>query len=155
MDTMTESRQGLDEDERRRIEWALQKSEERFRRVVESAPNAMVMINSAGQIEMVNAQAERVFGYVRDELLGQPVEMLVPERFRKVHPALRHSFFADPNSRPMGAGRDLYGLRKDGSEFPVEIGLNPIETDEGAMVLSAIVDVSDRKQKEEDIQAAL
>jgi PAS domain S-box-containing protein len=129
--------------------------EERFRRVVEAAPNAMVMIGPHGQIEMVNAQAERVFGYERAEMLGQSIELLVPKRFRDRHPGLRTSFFADPHSRPMGAGRDLYGLRKDGSEFPVEIGLNPIETEEGQMVLSAIVDISDRKQKEERIQAAL
>lgn len=137
------------------IESVLRKSEERFRLVVESAPNAMVMINAGGIIEMVNAQAERVFGYARAELLGQPVEMLVPERFRHHHPGMRESFYAAPRSRPMGAGRDLYGIRKDGSEFSVEIGLNPIETDEGTMVLSAIVDISDRKQKEEKIHAAL
>jgi PAS domain S-box-containing protein len=134
---------------------ARKRQEERFRRVVEAAPNAMVMIDAAGRIEMVNTQAERVFGYARAELLGQSVEMLVPERFRHRHPALRGAFFADPRSRPMGAGSDLYGLKKDGSEFPVEIGLNPIETDEGPMVLSAIVDISDRKQKEERIRAAL
>ncbi len=127
---------------------ALWQSEERFHQVVESAPNAMVMINQAGAIEMVNAQAERVFGYARTELLGQPVEMLVPERFRDGHPDMRSAFFAAPRSRPMGAGRDLYALRKDGSEFPVEIGLNPIATDEGTMVLSAIVDISERKQNE-------
>lgn len=129
--------------------------EERFRQVVESAPNAMVMISSAGRIEMVNAQAERVFGYERKDLLGQPIEMLVPQRFRKAHPTLRSSFFGAPVSRPMGVGRDLYGLKKDGSEFPIEIGLNPIETDEGPMVLSAIVDISDRKHKEQSIHAAL
>ena len=123
--------------------------EERFRQVVESAPNAMVMISSAGKIEMVNAQAERVFGYARKELLGQPIEMLVPVRFRENHPNLRGSFFGKPVSRPMGAGRDLYGLKKDGSEFPIEIGLNPIETDEGPMVLSAIVDITSRKRLEE------
>ena len=134
---------------------ARKRLEERFRRVVEAAPNAMVMINEAGRIEMVNTQAERVFGYSRSELLGQPVEMLVPGRFRDHHPRLRDSFLADPHVRPMGAGRDLYALRKDGSEFPVEIGLNPIETEDGAMVLSAIVDISDRKQKEERIHAAL
>lgn len=144
------------EDVRRlRIEQALRKSEERFRQVVESAPNAMVMVNSRGLIEMINTQAERVFGYARSELLGQPVEILVPIRFSGHHPALRESFFAHPQSRPMGAGRDLHALRKDGSEFPVEIGLNPIETEEGTMVLSAIVDISDRKQKEEKIQQAL
>ena len=129
--------------------------EERFRQVVESAPNAMVMINSQGNIEMVNTQAERVFGYERRELLGNTIEMLVPERFRHAHPGLRGSFFGKPASRPMGVGRDLYGLRKDGSEFPIEIGLNPITTDQGQMVLSAIVDISDRKHKEQSIQAAL
>ena len=129
--------------------------EERFRQVVESAPNAMVMINGYGVIEMVNAQTEGVFGYERSELLGKTIEMLVPERFRKRHPGLRGSFFTTPVSRPMGAGRDLYGLKKDGSEFPIEIGLNPIETEEGTMVLSAIVDISDRKHKEERIHAAL
>ena len=98
---------------------ALQRSEVGFRRVVELAPNAIVMIGPTGLIEMVNAQTERVFGYTRDELLGKPIEMLVPERYRPNHPELRKSFFADPVSRPMGAGRDLYGLKKDGSEFPV------------------------------------
>jgi two-component system sensor kinase FixL len=130
------------------IEQALWKSEERFRRVVEAAPSAMVMVNADGRIEMVNAQAERVFGYPRGELLGQPVEILVPERFRAHHPHLRAAFFANPQARPMGAGRDLYGLRKDGSEFPVEIGLNPIETEDGMMVLSAIVDITERKAAE-------
>ncbi|MET0379953.1 MAG: PAS domain S-box protein [Spongiibacteraceae bacterium] len=129
--------------------------EERFERVVEAAPSAMVMINGTGTIEMVNAQAERVFGYPRAEMLGQPVEMLVPESARHAHPKLRAHFFSQPVSRPMGAGRDLYGRRKNGSEFPVEIGLNPIETDEGIMVLSAIVDISDRKQKAARIEAAL
>jgi PAS domain S-box-containing protein len=134
---------------------ARKRQEERFRRVVEAAPNAMVMVSAAGRIEMVNTQAERVFGYSRSELLGKKMDMLVPERFRRHHPGLRSAFFADPHSRPMGAGRDLYALKKDGSEFPVEIGLNPIETDEGPMVLSAVVDISDRKQKEERIRAAL
>ena len=133
---------------RKAAELALRDSEQRFRLVVEAAPNAMVMIDPAGKIVMVNTQAERVFGYSRAELVGQPVEMLVPERFRGHHPELRKTFFADPRPRPMGAGRDLYGLRKDGSEFPVEIGLNPIETDEGTMVLSAIVDITARKAAE-------
>ena len=115
----------------------------------------MVMTDSTGLIEMVNSQTERLFGYPRNELLGQPVEMLVPERYRPNHPGLRTSYFVGPVSRPMGAGRDLYGLRKDGSEFPVEIGLNPIETDEGTMVLSAIVDISKRKENEERIHAGL
>src|SRR5260221_12350010 len=123
---------------------ARKRLEERFRRVVEAAPSAMVMINRSGKIEMVNMQAERVFGYDRAEMLGQQVEMLVPTRFRHGHPCLRGAFFADPQSRRIRAGRDLYGLRKDGSEFPVEIGLNPIETEDGVMVLSAIVEISYR-----------
>ncbi|MBB6250899.1 sensor histidine kinase [Nitrospirillum iridis] len=129
--------------------------EERFRRVIEFAPNAMVMTNSQGRIEMVNAQTEVLFGYSREELLGQLIEVLVPHRFRGDHPGRRADFFATPSSRPMGAGRDLFGLRRDGGEFPVEIGLNPIETDEGTMVLSAIVDISDRKQREERVRASL
>jgi two-component system, sensor histidine kinase PdtaS len=123
--------------------------------VVEATPNAMAMIDRVGRIAMVNAQTERVFGYSRTELLGQPVEMLVPERFRFHHPGLRATFFDGPRTRPMGGTRELYGLRKDGSEFAVEIGLNPIETDEGTMVLSAITDISDRKREESRIRAAL
>ena len=123
-------------------------AEWRFRLVVEAAPNAMVLIDRTGRIVMVNTQAEQVFGYSRRELVGQPVEMLVPERFRSHHPELRKGFFADPRARPMGAGRDLYGLKKDGTEVSVEIGLNPIDTDEGPMVLSAIVDITARKVAE-------
>jgi PAS domain S-box-containing protein len=115
----------------------------------------MVMVNQSGLIEMVNMQAERLFGYAREELLGRAIEDLVPSRFRTEHPELRGHFFGNLESRPMGAGRDLYALRKDGTEVPVEIGLNPIATEEGDMVLSAIVDISDRKQKEERIQDAL
>lgn len=138
----------VDISERKRLE-------ERFRRVVESAPNAMVMVNSQGRIEMVNTQAERLFDYSRAEMLGQLIEILVPERFRHDHPHKRQVFFGDLQSRPMGAGRDLFGRRKNGSEFPIEIGLNPIETEDGMMVLSSIVDISDRKQKEQRIQEAL
>ena len=97
---------------------------------------------------MVNSQAERVFGYSRTELVGQLVEILVPKRLRDHHPELRGTFWLDAQSRPMGVGRDLYAVRKDGSEFPVEIGLNPIETEDGTMVLSAIVDITARKAAE-------
>jgi PAS domain S-box-containing protein len=131
----------VDITERKRLE-------ERLRLIVEAAPNAMIMVNRAGEIVMANAQTERVFGYSRAELLGRPVEMLVPPQFRGHHAGLREAFTADPQARPMGAGRDLFGLKKDGSEFPVEIGLNPIMTDEGSMVLSAIVDISERKAAE-------
>src|SRR5207244_2719246 len=92
---------------------------ERFRLVVEAAPNAMVMVNLVGKISLVNAQAEKLFGYNRDELLGQSVEFLVPDRFRAAHPGHRAGFFAEPSTRAMGAGRDLYGLGKDGREIPI------------------------------------
>ncbi len=124
-------------------------AEERFRVVVEGAPSAMIMVNREGKIVLVNAQAERLFGYERDELLGHSVENLVPQRLRARHPGHRGSFFADPQARAMGAGRDLYGLKKDGSEIPVEIGLNPIKTEEGDFVLAAIVDITERKRAEE------
>ena len=145
----------VDLTDRKQREKALLQSEERFRRAVEAAPYALVMVGRRGRIEMVNLQAEQLFGYAREELLGQSIEMLVPERFRSQHPALRGSFFADPRPRPMGAGRDLYGLRKDGSEFPVEIGLNPVETEEGPLVLASIIDITIRKQKEDQIKTAL
>jgi PAS domain S-box-containing protein len=125
--------------------------EDRFRQVVEFSPQAKVLIDSDGRIEMVNRQCERLFGYDRSELLGRPIEILVPERFRDQHPDLRKSFFALPDPRAMGAGRDLFGRRKDGSEFPVEIGLNPIDTVDGVKVLSAIVDISVRKALERQL----
>src|SRR5216684_2370650 len=117
-------------------------AEERFRQVVEAATSAMVMVDDRGRIALVNAQTEHLFGYPRSELLGQPVEMLVPERYRHVHSDHRAGFFQQPATRAMGAGRDLYGLRKDGSEVPIEIGLNPIRTDEGAFVLADIIDIT-------------
>ena len=125
------------------------RGEEKFRQAVESAPNGMLMIDPEGKIVLVNTQTEKLFGYNREELLGQPVELLVPERFRSRHPEYRSGFFARPQVRSMGGGRELYGRRKDGSEFPVEIGLNPIKTDEGLLVLSAIVDITERKKAEE------
>jgi len=125
------------------------RAEERFRQVIEGAPNGMVMVGREGKIALVNLQIEKSFGYSRDELLGQPIEMLVPERFRGHHLGYRNGFMAEPSTRSMGSGRDLYGLRKDGSEFPVEIGLNPLETEQGLMVLGTIVDITQRKQTEE------
>lgn len=131
------------------------KRAEKSRLMVELAVNAMIMVDRQGQIVLINPQTEKLFGYTRDELLGQPVEILVPERFRKDHPDYREAFFAAPTVRPMGAGRDLYGRRKDGSEFPVEIGLNPVETDEGRLVLSSIVDITERKRAEEKFRLAV
>jgi diguanylate cyclase (GGDEF)-like protein/PAS domain S-box-containing protein len=126
---------------------------QRFRLAVESAPNAMVMSNREGKIVLVNSQGMKMFGYKEEELVGQSVEVLVPRRFRHGHPDHRAYFSARPQARPMGAGRDLYAVRKDGREFPVEIGLNPIETEEGLLVLSAIVDITARKAAEEEIRS--
>lgn len=129
--------------------------ENRFRQAVESAPNAIVMVNESGRILMVNAQTELSFGYRRDEMIGQAVEMLVPERFRGAHEGFRKAYLAKPVSRPMGAGRDLYGQRKDGSEFPVEIGLGLIENHSETLVLSSIVDITERKRLEHRFRQAV
>ncbi len=128
------------------------RAEKQFSQVIEGAPNGMVMVDREGKIILVNAQVEKSFGYSREELLGQPIEMLVPERFRAHHPAYRDGFAAAPATRAMGTGRDLYGLRKDGSEFPVEIGLNPLETEQGVMVLGTILDITERKRAEEKLR---
>jgi diguanylate cyclase (GGDEF)-like protein/PAS domain S-box-containing protein len=125
---------------------------ERFVIAVESAPNAMVMVDQRGRIALVNSQAVKMFGYNREELNGQSVEVLIPERFRDRHPQHRIEFSSSPQARAMGEGRDLYAVRKDGSEFPVEIGLNPIETETGLLIISAIVDITERKRAEEQIR---
>src|SRR5213078_2137999 len=110
--------------------------------------SGMVMANSEGKIILVNAQIETFFGYTRDELIGQPIEMLVPERFQSKHAGFRHGYLGDAQARPMGAGRELFARRKDGSEFPVEIGLNPIHTPEGLFVLASVIDITARKEAE-------
>lgn len=125
-----------------------ERAEERFRLVVEASPSGLVMAGTDGQIVLVNAETERMFGYLPQELVGQPVELLVPPRFRANHARFRQGFGLHPETRPMGAGRDLYGLRKDGSEFPIEIGLTPIETSQGMHILSTIVDITERKRAE-------
>ncbi|WP_205697055.1 PAS domain S-box protein [Conexibacter sp. SYSU D00693] len=132
-----------DVDERRR-------SEVRFRRLLESAPDAMVIADAAGAIVLVNAQTERLFGYARDELLGQPVELLVPGAARDRHAEHRVRYARDPHTRAMGAGLELHGRRKDGSEFPVEISLSPLETDGEKLVSAAVRDISDRRRAEQD-----
>ena len=125
------------------------RADERFRLVVEAAPSAMIMDDDQGLISLVNTQTEHLFGYTRTELLGKPMELLVPERYRPSHPDLRAGFFQHPSTRSMGSGRDLYGLCKDGSEVPIEIGLNPVNSAEGAFVLASIIDISERKRSEE------
>jgi two-component system sensor kinase FixL len=122
-------------------------AEEQFRLVVEAAPSAMIMVNTEGRITLANTQAEAVFGYAREELIGHPIEMLVPERFRSHHTDDRRGYFG-ARARLMGAGRELFGRRKDGSEVPIEIGLNPIHTSEGLFVLASIIDISERKRAE-------
>jgi PAS domain S-box-containing protein len=130
-------------------------AEARFRALLESAPDGIVVVDAAGTIIIVNSQTERLFGYTRRELIGQPVEMLVPDRVRANHQADRNAYVTDPKLRPMGAGRPLSGRTKAGEEFPVEISLSPLVTDQGRMVMSIIRDITERRRAEEIIQASL
>jgi PAS domain S-box-containing protein len=123
-----------------------------FEKLFEFSPDAIVVTDAHGRITSVNAQVDKTFGYNRQELIGQPIEILVPERFRKGHPERREAYNANASVRPMGAGLELFGRRKDGSEFPVDIMLSPVETAEGPMVLSVIRDISDRKKEQQAIQ---
>jgi PAS domain S-box-containing protein len=124
-----------------------------FRLVVEAAPNAMLAVDRRRSIALVNRGAETLFGYAREELLGQPVELLIPGRFRDHHPAHFEGFLADPKTRAMGAGRELFGLRKDGTEVPIEIGLSPVATPDGTFTLASIIDITERKRAEQIFRA--
>ena len=137
--------------------------EERFRRLLDAAPDAMVIVDRAGRIALVNAAAERLFGYPREELVGASVEQLIPERLRAAHPAHREAYFAHPRTRMMGqpglAGADsisleLYCRRQDGTEFPAEISLSPLELEEGTLAITAIRDITGRKQTEQALRQA-
>src|SRR5205085_2523996 len=115
--------------------------EDNFRALLEVAPDAMIVVDAQGEIVLINGQTERLFGYQRDELLGKSIDVLVPERFRDGHPAHRQHYLTDPRTRPMAAGLDLCGRRKDGSEFPAEISLAPLVTPNGRMVTAAVRDI--------------
>src|SRR4051812_34678067 len=122
--------------------------------ILEAIPDAVAAVNQQGVIIQINSQMEAMFGYTRDELIGQRIEMLVPERQRKQHDSHRERFHSEPRIRRMGSGLDLNGRRRDGSEFPVEISLSPVQTGNGLMVLSAIRDISDRKRIEAELRRA-
>ena len=131
----------------------IEEIQQRFRTLLESAPDAMVIIDASGTIVMVNRRTEELFGYSRDEITGQPIEMLMPLRFRERHPERIRSFFSNPSARPMGSGLELFGCNRAGQEFPVEISLSPIETKDGALVASSLRDITERKQAEEELKA--
>ncbi len=129
-------------------------SEKKFFALMESAPDAIVIVNTKGMISIINSQTEKLFGYTRSELIDKPLETLVPHRYHNHHHQHRKNYFQDPHTRPMGSGLDLYARRKDGTEFPVEISLSPLQTEEGVLVTSIIRDVTERKRSAEALKRA-
>jgi PAS domain S-box-containing protein len=130
------------------------KAEQKFKDLLEAAPDAVVIVNKDGRVLLTNARTEELFGYTREELVGQWVELLMPERFRRHHPRHRNGYFAAPHPRGMGTGLELFGLRKNGTECPIEISLSPLQTEEGTLVSSAIRDITERKRLESRMQEA-
>lgn len=126
----------------------LAQSEQRTKKIIQAAPTGMVMVDQKGIIRLVNLEIERLFGYSNTEMIGRPIEILLPQRFAKNHPSNRNSFMHNPSPRLMGVGRDLYGQKKNGEEFPVEVGLNPIDMDDGLYVLASVIDITERKKLE-------
>lgn len=126
-----------------------------MRLAVEASPNGMVVIDKSGRIVLINSSIEDLFGYTKQELIDQPIETLVPERFGHHHPKLRNEYLEKSETRSMGHGRDLYGKRKNGTEVPVEIGLNPINLDGQTLILASIVDITERKRSQEMIRLAV
>lgn len=121
----------------------------------EATPNGVLVADQDGYITFINGQVEKLFGYTRSELLGQPVEVLIPERSRGSHPRQRRAFMTHPETRGMGTGRDLFGRRKDGSEFPVEIGLNPLKSGDRMLVVASVIDITERKRHEEHVRTIM
>lgn len=122
-----------------------------FKSVIESAPNAFIISDETGTITLINEQTEKIFGYTKEELVGQKIDLLVPTKFRHCHPKNRHAYHSAPTVRYFGAGRDLHGMRKDGTEFPVEIGLNPLTTADSTLILASVIDITKRKEQEATI----